>query len=58
MQERIEQYVRCELTSEQEDELWVKFLAEPEWYDDFDTWLHIVAIKQSLLNDNRSEVIE
>ena len=45
MQERIEQYIRGELTSEEEDELWVEFLVEPQWYKYFDTWLHILTIE-------------
>ena len=44
MQEKIERYVRGELTGEEEDELWVEFLQEPHWYRYFNTWLDIVAI--------------
>jgi len=44
IQEKIEQYIRGELTHRQIDELWVEFLKAPEWYEYFDTWLHLVAI--------------
>ena len=44
MQEKIEQYIQGELTSYEEDELWVEFLKDSSWYEYFDTRLHIVAI--------------
>lgn len=50
MQEKIERYVRGELTSEQEDELWVEFLKDPSWYVYFITWLHPMAIGRNLNN--------
>lgn len=42
VQEKIEKYVRGELTEKEEDKLWIEFLAEPEWYRYFDTWLHVL----------------
>ena len=44
MQERIEQYIRGEFNSEEEDELWEIFLAAPVWYQYFDAWVHLLAI--------------
>jgi len=44
IQEKIEKYMRGELTSEEEDDLWVEFLKDPIWYEYFDTWLHLVFI--------------
>jgi len=52
-QERIENYIRGELTVGQIDELWIRFLESPEWYEYFMTWLHLIHLaketaKQSL----------
>jgi len=49
MQEKIEKYVRGELSCEEVDELWAIFLSDPDWYEYFSTWLHLVAIEIELV---------
>lgn len=44
VQEQIERYVRGELSEEEEEKLWILFLAESEWYDYFITYLNLVAL--------------
>lgn len=42
--ERIDQYIRGELSQDEIDELWKQFLQHPEWYDWFETELHLRSL--------------
>jgi len=46
-QERIEKYVKGELSTDQIDELWIKFIQDPELYDYFNTYLHLIALAKN-----------
>jgi len=47
IQEKIEMYIRGELSANQIDLLWIEFLKDPDWYDYFITYLHLVVISRS-----------
>lgn len=42
--EQIDQYIRGELSQDEIDELWKQFLQHPEWYDWFETELHLRSL--------------
>ncbi len=44
MQEQIERYIKGELSENEIDDLWIKFIADPELFDHFNTYLHLIAI--------------
>lgn len=44
IQQQIESYIKGELQTNEIDQLWVSFLKSPEWFDYFETELHLVAI--------------
>lgn len=48
MQQRIETYIRKGLPPGEEDQLWIEFLKDPEWYDYFIIELHLRAIGKRL----------
>lgn len=43
-QQQVKQYIRGKLSDKEIDKLWVRFLTVPEWYDYFETELHLTAI--------------
>lgn len=43
-QQQIDRYIKGALRAEEIDKLWVRFLKAPEWYDNFETELHLAAI--------------
>lgn len=51
-QRKIEKYIRGELSANQINELWIEFIREPELYDYFNTYLHLIA----LAKDPRSKI--
>lgn len=55
--ETIDQYIRGELSQDEIDELWKKFLQHPEWYDWFETDLHLRSLikKGKKPNFNKGE---
>ena len=54
MQERIEQYIRGEFNSEEEDELWEIFLAEPVWYQYFEIWINVMPFGKNIMNSRKA----
>lgn len=44
MQTKIERYIREGLPPGEEDQLWIEFLKDPEWYDYFIVELHLRAL--------------
>lgn len=42
--EQIDRYIRGELSQDEIDELWKQFLQHPEWYDWFETELHLRSL--------------
>ncbi|MDZ7717933.1 MAG: hypothetical protein U5K72_03810 [Balneolaceae bacterium] len=42
--EKIDQYIKGELSQDEIDELWKQFLQHPEWYDWFETELHLRSL--------------
>jgi len=51
IQERIEHYIQGKLTSEEVDELWIKFIESPEWYEYFMTLLNLYSLGKSSRRD-------
>ena len=47
MHKQIERYIKGKLTPDQIDELWIEFIKDPELYDYFNTYLHLIAIARS-----------
>ena len=43
-QERIEKYIQGNLSENETDNLWADFIADPELYDYFNTYLHLIAL--------------
>lgn len=43
-QQQIVRYINGELPTEEIDKLWINFLKAPDWYEYFETELHLVAI--------------
>lgn len=43
-QREIEQFIRGKLSIDEIDSLWIKFLENSEWFDYFETELHLRAI--------------
>ena len=44
MQKMIEAYILGKLDQKEIDLLWIEFLKEPEWYDLFETELHLRSL--------------
>lgn len=43
-QERIERYIRGQLTPGEINQIWIEFIKDPELYQHFITELHLVAL--------------
>lgn len=48
IQQTIETYIRKGLPPGEEDQLWARFLQDPEWYDYFIIEIHLRAIGKRL----------
>lgn len=44
MQTKIERYIRKGSPPGEEDQLWIEFLKDPEWYDYFITLLNLIDL--------------
>ena len=44
MQKLIEAYILGKLDQREIDQLWIEFLKSPEWYDLFETELHLRSL--------------
>lgn len=44
MQKKIEQYIQGRIGPEEEDQIWIRFLEDPKWFDYFNTLLGLHAI--------------
>lgn len=44
LQQTIDQYIKGELSQDEIDELWIEFLKQPEWYDWFETQVHLSSL--------------
>lgn len=42
--QQIDRFIKGKLAAEEIDKLWVSFLKAPEWYEYFETELHLTAI--------------
>lgn len=43
-QQQVDKYIKGILPAREIDKLWISFLKAPEWYEYFETELHLVAI--------------
>lgn len=58
IQQQIDLYIKGELSQDEIDELWKEFLKHPEWYDWFETEVHLRSLikkrkKPSFVNDDK-----
>lgn len=44
LQRKIEQYIKGDLSQDEIDELWIEFLKHPEWYNWFETKVHLHSL--------------
>jgi hypothetical protein len=44
IQEKIDKYIKGELSPNQVDDLWIEFIKTPHWYEYFITELHLTAL--------------
>lgn len=56
--EKIDRYIKGELSQDEIDDLWKKFLQNPEWYDWFETELHLRSLIEKGLKPNFNTVEE
>lgn len=46
IQQQIERYINGDLSEVQEDELWIVFLKDPDWFNYFDTYLNVIHLSK------------
>lgn len=49
-QRKVEQYIRGKLSDKEVDMLWERFLSVPEWFNYFETELHLRVMGKENLN--------
>jgi len=47
IQIKIENYIQGELIQTEIEQLWIEFLKNPEWYDYFEAYLHLIVLAKN-----------